>query len=145
MTSRLPLKSAPKRRKPRSGVSESTLVTSILRTLALKGIFAWRQNNGAQRATYKGKERLIKMAEPGTPDILLVLPRDVLVPVTGVERFDASKLGQLCGIEVKSATGKLRKSQVAWHARAKYHGVRVGVARSISEALALVELWRGQP
>ncbi len=41
----------------RKAPNESALVTAILKTLRLKGINAWRQNSGVQRATYKGRGR----------------------------------------------------------------------------------------
>lgn len=128
-----------------SAVSESALVNAILHTLQLKGVWCWRNNSSliVLPAQAKSSRRVIKGGEAGSPDIFLVLPRDVLLPATGIERFDVSFIGSLCGIEAKTATGKLRASQLAWHAKAERHGVRVGVARSVSEALALVEMWKG--
>lgn len=133
-------KSAPKRRR---GVSESTLVTAILKALSLKGYWAFRVNSGAVLVPNeaKSRHRIIKGAPTGTPDIFVVLP----VRVVGAGRLADGDwcAGSLCGIEVKSATGKLRASQVAWQAKAARHGVRYGVARSVSEALELVRVWSG--
>lgn len=127
-------------RKPRRAVSESTLVTAILGALKMKGIFAWRANSGTQVIKAEGSHarRVIRGADAGTPDILLVLPVYADVAVGQTER-----LGVLAGLEVKTATGKLQPSQVAWHARAEKFGVRVGVCRSVGEALALVQNWSG--
>lgn len=41
-------------------------------------------------------------------------------------------------VEIKSRTGKLRESQIEWHARAALHGAQVAVVRSVDEALALL-------
>ncbi len=49
----------------------------------------------------------------------------------------------LCGLEVKTATGKVSESQKAWQTKAERHGVRYGVVRGVGEALRLVELWSG--
>lgn len=141
-------KSAPKRRR---GVSESTLVTAILKALTLKGYWAFRVNSGAVLLPTKAKSghRIIKGAPAGTPDIFVVLPTDSHWVTTErratmtIRHQHPSLLGVLHGIEVKSATGKLRASQVAWQAKAARHGVRYGVARSVSEALELVRVWSG--
>lgn len=125
----------------RSSPNESQLVTAIVKALKLKGVFCWRQNSGVQRASYKGKERLIRMAEPGTPDILLALPvRSLHAGTDTVNTIPAHAM--LCGLEVKTAKGKLSDSQLAWHARAGIHGVRVAVVRGVGEALAVVDAWR---
>jgi hypothetical protein len=138
-------KAAPRRRR---GVSESTLVTAILKALQLKGVWAWRVNSGGHVLKAEGghARAIVKGAPAGTPDILLVIKKpntDVTLTPEGFAIQDAP-LGMLCGLEVKSATGKLRASQVAWQAKAARHGVRYGVARSVSEALELVRVWSGR-
>ncbi len=132
-------------RKPRRAVSESTLVRAILGALKMKGIFCFRMNSGTQRATYKGKERFIKMGEAGTPDILLTYEKVIhTAMIEDGTTKTVAVAGVLAGIEVKTATGKLQPSQIAWHAQAEQDGIRVGVARSVSEALALVQKWSGR-
>lgn len=108
-------------------MSETELVRSILATLARMGIWAWRANAGSRvmPATDRSARRMFRGAPAGTPDILGVLPG-----------------GRLFGLEAKTARGRVRPSQSAWHATAERHGVLVAVVRSVSEALAAVDRWR---
>lgn len=120
---------APAGARRRARGKESPLVTAILQALWLKGIWAWRANSGTQviKASSRARRRVIKGAPAGTPDILLVLPKNFF--------------GTLCGLEVKTATGRQLPSQRAWQAKAEANGVRYAVVRSIREALAAVEAW----
>jgi len=52
---------------------EGDVVKSCLSVLAMKGIFAWRNNTGAVISTYKGKKRFIKYGCKGSPDIIGIL------------------------------------------------------------------------
>lgn len=137
-----------KRRAP-GGVSESTLVTAILKALKLKGVFCWRSNSGLTVLPAQGghARRVVKGAEAGTPDILVVLPRPFDLHINnalGTETVKCFAQGTLCGLEIKTATGNQRPSQKAWQVKAAAHGVRYGIARSVSEALRLVEVWSGR-
>jgi hypothetical protein len=127
-----------RRRKPRR--RESPLVTSILKALQLRGIWAWRANSGTQviKANLRTRRRVIKGAPAGTPDILLVLPANLVHP----DGQPVEVLGQLCGLEVKAEDGVQQPSQRLWQAKAERHGVRYRVVRSVAEALAAVEEWR---
>ena len=51
---------------------------------------------------------------------------------------DLYAMGHGCGlwIEVKTATGRVRPSQLAWHAEAERNGVAVVVARSTADVVA---------
>ncbi len=122
---------------------ESPRVTAAIRALKLKGYFAWRNNSSLQviPATSKHARRVIKGGEAGSPDIFLALRRDVLVPRRGVEAFDPASVAMLCGIEMKTETGRQSATQKAWEARAKKHGVRYGLATSVGEVLTLVAGW----
>lgn len=124
-----------------SKTNESALVTAILRTLQLRGVFCWRANSGTQviKATSRSRRRVIKGAPAGTPDILLVLPK--LVGGDEYSRLAMRIDGFLCGLEVKTATGRQQPSQRAWQAKAEASGVRYSVVRSVREALATVEAW----
>ena len=53
---------------------EQPIVKAILEWLALVKIPAWRQNTGAIRAEYKGKERFIRYGIVGGSDILGIVP-----------------------------------------------------------------------
>ena len=52
---------------------ESSIVAACLQLLALRGIFAWRNNTGAVAASYKGKSRFIRYGHPGSADIFAVV------------------------------------------------------------------------
>ena len=54
---------------------EQSLVKQLMQYLALKGIFAWRQNQGAVKSVYGGKVRFFRFASvKGISDIIGVLP-----------------------------------------------------------------------
>jgi hypothetical protein len=72
-------------------------------------------------ATKTHARRVIRLAPAGTPDILVLHPYGFL--------------------EIKTATGEIRASQVLWHRTARGRGVRVAVVRSIGEALQVVGGW----
>lgn len=122
-------------------VSESTIVSAILKALELKGVWAWRVNSGARLSTYKGKPHLTKLAPAGSPDIFAVLPKKVEATFLNAQFIQLGITGSLCGIEVKTPIGKQSDSQRAWQAKAESFGVRYGIARSVGEALKLVEKW----
>lgn len=109
-------------------MSETQLVRAVLDALAAKRVWAWRCNSGALilgRGT--SAERFLRGAPKGSPDVLGVVP---------------GSRGQLFGIECKSPTGKQNANQKQWELRAEQHHVRYGVARSVSDALELIEAWR---
>jgi hypothetical protein len=108
-------------------VSETQLVRSVLDALAARGIWSWRENSGLTVFGSMGgaSRRVVRGAPKGTPDILGVLPG-----------------GRLFGIECKSAKGRQNPNQKAWEQRAAKHSVRYGVARSVSDALDLVDAWQ---
>jgi len=106
---------------------ESALVTDILEALALlygaRGMF-FKVNSGA----IKIGTRFIRMAPPGTPDILGVL----------------APWGMLVGIEVKLPGEKPTDCQIAWAEKVNGLGAHVAVATSIPEAMDAIDhaLWK---
>lgn len=107
-------------------MSETVLVRSVLKELAARGVWSWRVNSGAtiiQSAKYG--ERFLAGAPKGSPDIFVILNG-----------------GRLGGIECKTAIGKQNPNQKAWEEKAAKHSVRYGVARSVSDALSLVDAWQ---
>jgi hypothetical protein len=107
-------------------VSETLLVRAILDALTAKGYWTWRENSGLTvfGATGTHSRRVVRGAPKGTPDIFVILPG-----------------GRLGGIECKTATGRQNPNQKAWQKKAELLGVRYGIARTVSEGLALVESW----
>lgn len=106
-------------------MSESVIVTSILQALAARRVFCWRANSGNILIGSGDSKRMIRGAPPGTPDII-----------------GALRGGRLFGLEVKTATGRLSASQVAWAERARSIGVLYAVVRSAKAALLTIDAWQ---
>lgn len=87
-----------------------------------------RRNNTGRYQTEAGHWVQFGLGEGG-PDLVgtLALP------------FFGRTIAQAFGIEVKSAKGRLRDSQRAWHAGAELMGWRVCTARSVAEASAFLD------
>lgn len=94
---------------------EGDIKRAILDALLVAGAFAFR----AQAGKVKVRGGYMNLCPPGTPDIL------VIVPPTGL----------LLGLEVKSATGEERESQLAWAAKVRALGGAVETVRTPAEAL----------
>lgn len=92
---------------------ESALLRQVLQWLNLKGIFAWRANSGGG---LRGG-RPVRGNPAGTPDVLCVLP----------------PAGRLVGLELKSASGRLRPAQEAWRGAAERAGALHLVVRSLGQ------------
>lgn len=96
-------------------MSESTIQRAILDALLAAGAFAFR----AQAGKVKVRGGWMTLCPPGTPDILVIVP----------------PRGLVLGLEVKTATGEERESQLAWAAKVRARGGVVETVRSPSEAL----------
>ncbi len=95
--------------------TETEIQRAILDALASVGAFAMRVQSGK----VKVRGGWMQLAPAGTPDII------VLVPPRGL----------LLGLEVKTATGEERESQIIWRAQACRRGAVVETVRSVQEAL----------
>ncbi|MDO4680925.1 MAG: VRR-NUC domain-containing protein [Aerococcus sp.] len=105
--------------------SEAEIQARILQTINQRGHRLWRSNAGkvpTQFGTY------IQLFPKGFPDTV------------GYRDGD----GKFIAIEVKTPTGKLRPEQRAFQAFIKDQPVIYGVARSVEEAIEIVETkeWR---
>ena len=110
-------------------MSETDLVRSVVQRLQLLGVLCWRANSGTV-VVGSGKSRGVVRGSPaGTPDVLLVLPGGG---------------GVLAGIELKTKEGRVLATQQRWANRVRPHGVRWGVARSVAEAVDLVQKWAAE-
>ena len=115
----------PKRAKAKVNARpEAALKKSILVRLTALGYWCWVNNSGAVKATYKGRERLIRMSPKGSPDIFVVLSS-----------------GRLCGIECKAPGGKQSPGQKTWQERALKSRVGYRVVWTLSEAVTAVSAW----
>ncbi len=105
---------------------EADLLRGVLKALAARRVFCWRNNSGVTVLGAGKSKRVIRGAPAGSPDILGVIP---------------GSDGSLFGLELKTERGRVTDTQHDWHERAKAQGVRVGVARSVAWALELVDSW----
>ena len=80
-------------------VSEKETQKLIIEYLKATRQFFWRNNSGAMMGSYKGKSRLMRFGDVGSPDIFVV------------------RNGQIIGIEVKSSIGKQSDNQKEWQKR----------------------------
>lgn len=106
-------------------VPEKEIQAEILKWLTTTGFLFWRQNSGiipvfTGRRLRNGKPayRMVKLGEPGLPDIIVIVPPG----------------GRMVGLEVKSATGKLREAQVVFSTRLLDAGGSYHVVRSLADA-----------
>jgi hypothetical protein len=95
---------------------ETALVRSIVQVLTTCGFWVIRLNVTGRRG-----ERTSATGEPGLPDLYL------------------PSLGH---IEVKRPGQNLSPAQVAWHAKAAKHGLRVRVVSSPEDAVQTAMAWR---
>lgn len=112
---------------------ESDVLAGCLQYLALKGVFAWRQNQGAIPLKGGGYRRFVGLR--GVADILGVLPQSVDLPGEGRVRF-----GNLLAVEVKRPGEAPRPDQSAFLARVNELGgvgVCVHSVRELEERLAV--------
>lgn len=103
---------------------ETELQTAIVKALRQMGVWVMVMN-----VTKRRGKRGVNCGEPGMPDLCIVSLH------AGVNNSG--------WLEVKLPGGKLDPEQVAWHQRAQERGIHVGVARSVSEAVAIVQSWTG--
>ena len=108
-------------------MSETDIQRAILDALAAIGAFAFRTNSS--KGAVKVRGGWVTLCPPGTPDILIVVP----------------PRGRLLGLEVKTAKGEERESQLAWASRARGLGAGVETVRSVAEAVEAYRSALGRP
>jgi hypothetical protein len=111
----------------RDTTRESGVLAACLQYLALEGIFAWRQNQGAIPLEGGGYRRFVGMK--GVSDILGILPQTVQL----AGESDRTTFGNLLAIETKRPGEKLRPEQAEFLARINALG-GIGIcAHSVQE------------
>lgn len=95
--------------------TETDIQRDILTYLKLRGITAWRTNSGYAR-------RNIKLAPPGTPDII-----------------GYTAQGTFIGIEVKKPGYEPSEIQKQWHDQARAAGCHIYVATSVEELCGIIQ------
>jgi len=119
----------PRKRKPKllkdGSVPEKVIQKQILDWLKETGLVHWRQNSGT---VFAGHRRIF-LGDDGLPDIVCVIPPG----------------GKLCGLEVKSAKGRLRPGQIAFRDRLLATGGSYHVVRTLQQAMQAIakELGKG--
>lgn len=100
-------------------MSEAALKRSVVDALRLlNGVHVLRLNAGATVIRSGTTSRVIHGVEPGTPDLLVMLPG-----------------GRVLWLELKTARGRLSPAQQAWHERARRMGHTVEVVRDVQSAV----------
>jgi hypothetical protein len=94
---------------------ESDVLAACLQYLAVRGIFAWRQNQGAIPLKHGGYRRFVGLR--GVSDILGILPQRVEVVGEGAVRF-----GNLLAVEVKRPGEQPRPEQASFLERVNEQG-----------------------
>jgi hypothetical protein len=105
--------------------TESDIVAACLQYLQLRGLFAWRQNQGAIPLPNGGFRRFVGLK--GVSDILGILPQDVTVDGQ-VVRF-----GNFLAVEVKKPGEKPRREQREFLETVKQLGGIALVVHSVAE------------
>ena len=85
-------------------MAEKHIQSACLQILEVCKIFAWRNNTGAFKGTYKGKKRFIQFGAVGSPDIIAV------------------HKGKFLGIECKDKGKKQRESQIIFQKKLENAG-----------------------
>jgi len=115
---------------------ETKLKVAILAYLKTqRDVWAERRNAGRRPWTHKGATGALTLGEPGTPDITGYMHHS-----SSADRTDGVAVP--FGIEVKRKGARLNENQERWHQRAKFFGIPVCVARSVSDAKAFIEAVR---
>jgi hypothetical protein len=81
--------------------------------------FAWRMQSGL----FQEGDRYIRVGTPGLPDVVAMLKNS----------------GQLVAVEVKREGGYISGAQEIMLQNIRFHGGRAGVARSVEDAIAIIE------
>lgn len=101
-------------------MTETELSARIRDSLKVLNFWVMRIQSGSVRA----RHGVVRLAEPGTPDLHLV--------------------EHGAWLEVKRPGKALNANQIAWHKRAKKAGVRVHTIDSVGEAVRVALAWRAE-
>lgn len=100
-------------------MGESAIVAKCLEWLALRRIFAWRNNTGATRVD----GRWIRYGHPGSGDILAITPVVVTPEMVG------KTVGVFTSVECKTDDGTQRKNQKLFQKMVEKNGGLYVLAR----------------
>lgn len=104
-------------------VREAPILAAILEYLAIRQVYAWRQNSGAVKLADKtGKTRFVRFGFPGCSDIIGVIGHEI-----------PEWEGRPLAIEVKSPTGKATMEQLVFLGEIAKRGGLAFIARSVED------------
>lgn len=110
---------------------ETNLQNSILLDIgARQDVFVWRNQTGVFRS-FDNPDRIIKVGNPGAPDILGVVMTTITPDMVGMQ------VGIAIGPEIKTGTGRQSDQQKKWEAA---FTARAGVYRIIRSTAEMVKL-----
>lgn len=108
-----------------------------------RDIFAWRCNTGVFAPLHGKKNRVIRSAPNGTPDIIgsqlqHLVATDIVQPNSfqPLERKYHYVYGQAFAIETKTLRGKQRPEQIAWQKAFEASGGLYILARDVEDVIA---------
>jgi hypothetical protein len=104
--------------------TEAQVLRAILRALELHPRVVWvaRMSSGAYTVFDGKNKRFVRFGFPGCPDICAGLVD-----------------GKTAWIEVKRLSGRLSEDQASFLAKCKNAGIPSGVARSVDDAIRIIE------
>ena len=88
-----------------------------------RGIFWFHPANGGKRSWSEGKSFKALGVVAGVPDLIIL------------------KGGEVFGLELKSASGRVQPSQRLVHAAMQEAGAKTAIAKGLDEALTVLEFW----
>ena len=120
-------------------MSETDLVQAILVELSKRDCLVWRNNSGALYETYPVMRNGAQVFINGEP--VYFRGRIVRFGLEGSADIVGwcRKCGRFIAPEGKAPRGRLSDAQIAWGAQAKSAGVVYCVARTVQDAIDVVE------
>ena len=97
---------------------EKDVLKGCMQYLKLNGYVFIRNNSGAVISAYKGKNRMIRYGDKGSPDLIIL-----------------GRHGEFIAVECKSDTGKLSPEQEDYRKRVLNSGGIYIVARSVDDLI----------
>lgn len=107
-------------------ITEHEIMNSIIDLLNYEGYYVWRNNTGAQKYNYNGRDRWVRFGQPGFSDVFAIQPRT----------------GKFVALEVKHPSRKNSATyqQLEFIRKVKEQGGIASVVSSTEEVVTLLGL-----
>lgn len=112
-------------------MSESLLLKQVMLAISKTGTLVFRNNVGV--AVYPDGSRVVYGLCPGSSDLI------TLTPTLITEKHLGSVLGIFGAVEIKTPRGRPTDAQARFIQAVAAKGGRAGIARSVAEALAILD------